>query len=363
VAVRRAGLLSLALALHLVPDPGAARTLVGELGLDAGVQASTLAVVVNRSDPVSVAVGEHYRARRGLPPENVIEVSFEPGRAEIPPEELGRLRAEVEARVPPGVQAYALAWTLPFRAGCLSITTAFAAGFDPAFCGSGCVPTRESPYFNSDASLPHAELGWRPTMLLAGRDLGSVRRLIDRGVAADGTRPPGTGYLLSTSDPARNVRAMAYPEILERLRGWLRLERLDADELRDRDDVLFYFTGRARVAGLETLRFRPGAVADHLTSSGGILSGSDQMSSLEWLDAGATASYGTVVEPCAFPQKFPHPGIVMARLLRGETLLEAYWKSVAWPGQGVFLGEPLARPWPAYRFVPREDSVPSATRP
>jgi xylose isomerase len=26
-------------------------------------------------------------------------------------------------------------------------------------------------------------------------------------------------------------------------------------------------------------------------------------------------------------------------------LIEAYWKSVAWPGQGLFVGEPLARPW------------------
>ena len=26
-------------------------------------------------------------------------------------------------------------------------------------------------------------------------------------------------------------------------------------------------------------------------------------------------------------------------------MIEAYWKSVAWPGEGVFVGEPLARPW------------------
>jgi hypothetical protein len=26
-------------------------------------------------------------------------------------------------------------------------------------------------------------------------------------------------------------------------------------------------------------------------------------------------------------------------------LIEAYWKSVAWPGQGIFIGEPLARPF------------------
>jgi uncharacterized protein (TIGR03790 family) len=69
------------------------------------------------------------------------------------------------------------------------------------------------------------------------------------------------------------------------------------------------------------------------------------MSILRWLDAGATASYGTVVEPCAFPQKFPHPAIVIDRYTRGESLIEAYWKSVAWPGQGLFVGEPLASPY------------------
>jgi len=36
---------------------------------------------------------------------------------------------------------------------------------------------------------------------------------------------------------------------------------------------------------------------------------------------------------------------VIDRYLDGETLLEAYWKSVAWPGQGVFIGEPLAAPF------------------
>ena len=47
----------------------------------------------------------------------------------------------------------------------------------------------------------------------------------------------------------------------------------------------------------------------------------------------------------AFVQKFPRPDILIDRYLNGETLIEAYWKSVAWPGQGVFIGEPLAAPF------------------
>jgi hypothetical protein len=93
------------------------------------------------------------------------------------------------------------------------------------------------------------------------------------------------------------------------------------------------------------LRFLPGAVADHLTSFGGCLTDSHQMSALRWLEAGATGSYGTVVEPCASPAKFPNPGVFLQHYLQGETLMEAYWKSVRMPGEGIFIGEPLAAPF------------------
>lgn len=77
------------------------------------------------------------------------------------------------------------------------------------------------------------------------------------------------------------------------------------DVLEGAQDIMIYQTGLARVGKLETLRFLPGALADHLTSYGGDLLGSGQMSSLRWLEAGATASYGTVSEPCNHWQKFP----------------------------------------------------------
>ena len=41
----------------------------------------------------------------------------------------------------------------------------------------------------------------------------------------------------------------------------------------------------------------------------------------------------------------------MAHYLSGETLIEAYWKSVRMPGQGVFVGEPLARPFGGKRVA------------
>ena len=66
---------------------------------------------------------------------------------------------------------------------------------------------------------------------------------------------------------------------------------------------------------------------------------------LAWIASGATASYGTVSEPCNHLQKFPHPQVLLLHYLQGSTAIEAYWKSVAWPQQGLFVGEPLAAPY------------------
>jgi uncharacterized protein (TIGR03790 family) len=228
----------------------------------------------------------------------------------------------------------------------MSITTAFAAGFDPSFCAKGCVATRQSPYFNSGSWAPYRHYHWRPSMLLAGGSVDEVKKLIDRGVSADASAPTGTGYLLDTHDTARNVRAAVYKPLVDTFGKVFRLEHVQAEYIENKVDVMFYFTGKAIVPKMATNKFLPGAIADHLTSSGGLLNSTlGQMNVLRWLEAGATASFGAVVEPCNFPAKFPNPAIAIGRYLSGETLIEAYWKSVGMPGQGVFVGEPLARPF------------------
>jgi hypothetical protein len=86
------------------------------------------------------------------------------------------------------------------------------------------------------------------------------------------------------------------------------------------------------------------------------------MSALSWLQAGATGSYGAVVEPCNFPNKFPVPAVVMTHYLQGETLIEAYWKSVQMPGQGIFIGEPLARPFAGFTSQPHDGGLTLSAR-
>lgn len=308
----------------------------------AALDANSLGVVINDTDPYSVAIGRYFVEQREIPVRNVVHVSF-PVARHLTPEQFASIAQQVNDTLPGSVQALAIAWTAPYRIGCMGVTSAFALGYDRRFCAEGCRLTPRSAYFDSDSALPFTELGIRPAMLLAGSSLKAGRFTIDQGVRADASRLDGTAYLLSTSDAARNVRAAGFPAALRLAQGNFRVEIRRADVLSNANDVLFYFTGRQYVADVDTLRFRAGAIADHLTSNGGELIDSPQMSSLAWLDAGATASFGTVVEPCAFPQKFPQPVIVMRRYLGGETLIEAYWKSVASPSQGVFIGEPLAR--------------------
>ena len=190
-------------------------------------------------------------------------------------------------------------------------------------------------------------------MVLASVDEAGAKALIDRGVAADATFPLARGYLLRTSDSARSTR---YFDMESVNTAWnkpnsLAFTYIDnsagaaTDSIKDKTDVLFYFTGLASIPDLTTNKYLPGAVADHLTSYGGQIPTSGQMSILRFLEAGATASFGTVVEPCNYTTKFPQVSVFLKHYFAGEALIEAYWKSVAWPGEGLFIGEPLATPY------------------
>ena len=310
--------------------------------------ARQLGVIINDSDPLSAEIGAYYIKRRSIPAENVVRLHISPT-PQLGEAEFRRLNLEVDAALPARVQALALTWAVPFKVDCMSITSAFAFGFDQARCAEGCKPTPPSPYFDSSSRAPFTEFRIRPAMSLAALSLAEARALIDRGIASDHSFPAGTAYLLRTSDAARSSRAPGFVAAPALAGPTLRVQILNANAIDHREDVLFYFTGIVDVPQLATNHFLPGAIGDHLTSFGGQLIGGSQMSSLRWLQAGATGSYGTVVEPCSYPSKFPVPAVVMKHYLAGETLIEAYWKSVLMPSQGIFIGEPLAAPFAARR--------------
>ena len=312
--------------------------------------AKDLGLVINTADPYSVAVGEYYAQRRGIPADQVLRLSL-PVKSSLSASEFEALAAEVHAHMGPQVQALALAWVEPYAVECNAITSALTLGFQASVCQHTCAPSAPSRLFGSTSVRPMADLGQRPSMLLASSSIERAKALIDRGIASDqqlGKRgvPIASAVFVSTPDKARNVRAAAYPPQRTFANAGFQIVRRDAADAAPLTRVFVYQTGLIRMAAPDAIDWLPGALADHLTSFGGLLRGNgEQMSAMDWLDAGATASYGTVSEPCNHVQKFPHPQVLLARYALGATALEAYWSSVAWPAQGVFIGEPLAAPF------------------
>lgn len=309
------------------------------------LQPGNVAVVINDDDAHSVTVGEYYRKARNVPAKNVVHVRIPNSPRNIPVATFNKLRQQIEAQLDKDIQAIVLVWTAPYAVECNSITSAMTLGFDAAQCKKTCAPGKPSRYFNSNSVRPYTDFGIRLSMLLPTDSVEQAEALIDRGKLTGFSVPPATAYFLMTSDTSRNSRAPYFPESGSIPQLKLNIKTMKANSLEGVNDIMFYLTGLANVPKLDTLHFLPGALADHLTSAGGDLLGKGQMSSLRWLEAGATASYGTVSEPCNYPQKFPNPMVLLKHYLSGASAIEAYWKSVAWPSQGVFIGEPMASPY------------------
>lgn len=314
------------------------------------ITAEELGVVINVDDPYSVEVGEHYIRARKIPSSQVLRVRV-PIKSALDRQEFQALRRQIDGFFGARTQGLALVWRQPQAVECHSITGALAMGFDPALCEKTCAPSKPSRYFGSPTARPMRDLGMRLSMLLAAPDVSQAKALINRGVAADGSlsQPDGAPahvHFVSTSDAVRSVRRQLFPPAGPLKELGLDVHLDQTDSLRNAARVLMYLTGRTHVDGLETVGFLPGALADHLTSFGGMLDKPHgQMTVMSWIQAGATASHGTVSEPCAHLQKFPHPQLLLLFYVQGASAMEAYWKSVAWPRQSLFVGEPLAAPF------------------
>jgi hypothetical protein len=89
----------------------------------------------------------------------------------------------------------------------------------------------------------------------------------------------------------------------------------------------------------------PGAICEHLTSSGGMLAAHGGQTPLSvFLRAGAAGASGTVIEPRAVQAKFPLPSLHV-HYTRGCSLAESFYQSVSGPYQLLIVGDPLCQPW------------------
>jgi uncharacterized protein (TIGR03790 family) len=321
-------------------------------------------VLIAEGDATSEAIALAYQKARGIPDANLIRLAVPRGSDSISTDDFAVLKASLDAKLPATAQAMLLTWMQPSRVAgtgatpscSMGITSALTLGYDSRLCGS-CVSPTTQPYYNVDTRKPWTDLKLRPSMMLGAATLAEAQTLIARGVAADASMLNSSitpqALLVRTTDAMRSVRFGDFLQLANsRLSGVAMNYRDNStgtaanDQFVNQANVMFYMTGLVSVTQAATNTYLPGAVADTLTSSGGYLPDAlGQMPITDWLRAGLTGSYGTQEEPCNFSEKFPRATVLVARYRRGETLIEAYWKSVQAPGQGLFIGEPLARPW------------------
>lgn len=318
-------------------------------------------VLYKSNDNHSKQIAEYYSDKRQVPETQVIAVDIKGSPSSLNQTQFETIVKKLKPNLTPNIKVILLTWHAPFRVECMSITSAFGLGFDKKYCSrpskevKGCHPTAISPYYNAASStLWDEDAPFRLSMMLSGKTVNEAKKLIDRGIAADNSQPKAEAYLVRTHDHSRSSRWPIFEKFAELWgeRKGLTVNFVDdrpykgKTRIKNKDKIMFYHTGLTHVPSIETNNYLPGAVAEHLTSGAGVgIDTNGQMKAFRWLEAGVTGSYGAVTEPCNYPAKFPNPQVLIPSYLDGKTLIEAYWKSVQQPGEGLFIGEPLAHPW------------------
>jgi hypothetical protein len=180
-----------------------------------------------------------------------------------------------------------------------------------------------------------------------GNTVAEVISYLTRSAAADGTQPNGTIYYMRNGNVRSTVRQACFGEAaaaIERLGVNAKVQ--SGTIPKGAKDVL------GIMAGIDTIDIAsagnvllPGAICEHLTSAGGILSANGYQTPLtDFLRQGAAGASGTVIEPLALQAKFPLPSLHL-HYVRGCSLAESFYQSVSGPYQLLIVGDPLCQPW------------------
>ncbi len=326
----------------------------------AGGSGLNTVVIVNQNSTNSCELGNYFCERRQVPPENVLRINWAGGNiswssGDFQTNLLTPLLDMLAARqLTNQIDYVVLSMDIPFQTvydtnKVNSTTSALFYGLKDdtgpnwmdvtnSYCASEQIFRQAKP-----ASAPG--YSFLTTMLTAG-SLAQAKLLVDQGVASDSTFPAQPVILAKTSDPSRNVRYHEFDNAIfnAQLLGNCALLRTNADSPWGQTNLLGYQTGLASFS-VSPNTFVPGAMADSLTSFGGIIFGpNSQTTLLAFINAGAAGSYGTVTEPSANTQKFPDPQDYFYQA-RGFSLAECYYQSLYAPYQGLIVGEPLAAPF------------------
>lgn len=337
-----------------------------------------LLVLANAREPESMAVAEAYVRLRGIPAVNLLALDLGDS---VPRNAAGmspavfteRIWAPAQAAMRErGIAGHILAWAysthFPFRID--SSPTVSLQGLTfvrnrmplPAEISGGTYASPlfagpDSPNGNGFApqSLDSAKLLLRDEMPLPNMTLGytgapggntlqEVLAMLHSGKEADSTAPAGTVYYVTRDDVRSKAREWQFASAVEGLRRMgVRAVVTNAMPI-GTEGILGIMTGSPSVDPAAAGRYRPGAMAEHLTSFAGVLDNAHQTKMTRWIAAGATGTAGTVCEPMSYWTKFPNARF-FNHYRMGCTLIESFYQSVRSPLQLMLIGEPLAAPW------------------
>ena len=336
----------------------------------AGGGPTGVVVVYDPNDPRSVTIANEYQQVRGIPERNMVPYAF--------PTTFSRttawdfvysLRATLNARgLEPQLQCLALAGVTPLGGisggdtlslhSFLYVSPNFSeANFrgpqkqnayasPMAFQGpapAGTVAITAATDFNGQRYWPVSSIGFPGK---SGNSPREILSFIARAKSHDGAKPTGgTIYWPLNEDVRSQTREQQIYEVKDvwKARG-IRYSVTKDRWVSDRPDIQGGVVGTEQFTDAGNT-YLPGAWVDHLTSSGGAVDTFDyafrgQTQCSEWLRAGADGSSGTMTEPSARPQKFPHANI-HTHLRAGASLAEAFWQSIQHPAEIICLGDPL----------------------
>lgn len=364
----------------------------------AGGGPENLVLIIHPANAESMYIGNYYKHARNVPDANVLymdpwSVDF----ATLTSQKLAALTGTLANRgladhidyvlISPSPQfSVPIPGTLISSAGCpqqvtrIAISSAYTlAHLAPQINAGGQTVMRANQFFSTNdtaQAFSHSVkwLGGVPSgsasaeQYYVGCLLGHISGLansvneilamIDRSVAVDGTRPPGTFYFMKTPDAIRsNPRDPHFPAAIAAIQalGGQAVQITGQWLPTGNHDVLGVVTG-ASDPGIDAadMTIIPGAFCDHLTSFAGTLDSALQEKMTRWIAKGsppngASGTAGTVQEPCVFGAgitgKFPHPRLHVW-YYQGASLGEALFRSIQWaPFQTLFYGDPLTRPF------------------
>ncbi|HAL92599.1 MAG TPA: hypothetical protein DCM68_06200 [Verrucomicrobia bacterium] len=326
-------------------------------------------VVVNTNSADSVELGDYYAAAHGIPAHHICRLGITNPVSVTSNEFRSLLLAPITNHVATNglagqIDYVVLCGDFPTRVRYVEgVSASLFYGFKnaPSYGEGGCtLPTyTTNAFYRAERAFRSAD-GWNATngfiaFHLIASNLPTAKLVADRGAAAQSSFPPSTVQLFFLGDAARGVREKLFPRAqfsCTSLPG-LPLDCLIAPaytNMTGQTNVMGYHDGYGNIpSGVRTGNiWLPGAYADHMTSCGGMIPDPcyGQSTILDWMAIGATASYGTVAEPCNYLAKFPDP-LLGFYYARGFTIGESYAMSVEAPYQGLFAGDPLAAPFAA----------------